>query len=303
MARRLALLAVAVLLAGCADEASTAGNGEGDATCPGHSDQTDLPYVDDGGPEQQLDLYFPSDAGCGPVPLVVWVHGGGWRIGDKGNAMDAKVRQWTDAGWAVASVNYRLTDVGAPAADRVMAPSQNEDVAAALALAPCRERRPRHRPRPHRAGRALGRRGHRRGGHRRPDLPRRARPRPVDHRLRGAARHGGVRHRTRSSTAAAPQRRSTGPCSVTTRRPGMRSPRCTTSGMPRCPTCSWCGAARPPGGRRSMPSPTPPSTRAPTVTVVDLPGFSHEDVNKRIGDPTDDVLTPSLQLFLEDCLA
>jgi hypothetical protein len=40
-----------------------------------------------------------------------------------------------------------------------------------------------------------------------------------------------------------------------------------------------------------------------TVTVVDLPGFSHEDVNKRIGDPTDAVLTPSLQLFLEDCLS
>ena len=39
------------------------------------------------------------------------------------------------------------------------------------------------------------------------------------------------------------------------------------------------------------------------VTVVDLPGFTHEDVNKHIGDPTDDVLTPALQAFLADCLA
>ena len=36
---------------------------------------------------------------------------------------------------------------------------------------------------------------------------------------------------------------------------------------------------------------------------MDLPGFTHEDVNKRIGDPTDDVLTPALQAFLTECLA
>ena len=35
------------------------------------------------------------------------------------------------------------------------------------------------------------------------------------------------------------------------------------------------------------------------VTVVDLPGFSHAAVNRRIGDPTDEVLTPELQRWLE----
>ncbi len=39
------------------------------------------------------------------------------------------------------------------------------------------------------------------------------------------------------------------------------------------------------------------------VTVVDLPTFSHADVNKRIGDPTDARLTPALDEWLGGCLA
>ena len=38
------------------------------------------------------------------------------------------------------------------------------------------------------------------------------------------------------------------------------------------------------------------------TTIVDLPTFSHEDVNKRIGDPADTRLTPALQDFLTACL-
>jgi acetyl esterase/lipase len=38
------------------------------------------------------------------------------------------------------------------------------------------------------------------------------------------------------------------------------------------------------------------------VTVIDLPGFSHADVNQRIGDPADQLLTPALQDFLLSCL-
>ncbi|MGK2949238.1 MAG: hypothetical protein ACSLFP_11730, partial [Acidimicrobiales bacterium] len=38
------------------------------------------------------------------------------------------------------------------------------------------------------------------------------------------------------------------------------------------------------------------------VTVADVSGYSHGDVNRRIGDPTDEVLTPPLQAFLVSCL-
>src|SRR5205823_8686811 len=52
-----------------------------------------------------LDLYRPPKAE-GPVPLVIWVHGGGWQNGDKSRtpALDLLAR-----GYAVASINYRLS--------------------------------------------------------------------------------------------------------------------------------------------------------------------------------------------------
>ena len=32
-----------------------------------------------------LDLYVPEKAAEGPLPLIVWVHGGGWAAGSKDN--------------------------------------------------------------------------------------------------------------------------------------------------------------------------------------------------------------------------
>ena len=58
-------------------------------------------------PLQKLDFYPASVSK--PAPLIVFVHGGGWRRGDKGNATGAaKIEHFTAAGYAVASVNYRL---------------------------------------------------------------------------------------------------------------------------------------------------------------------------------------------------
>src|SRR6476646_5302950 len=42
---------------------------------------TNVPYVDGGGPQQQLDLYIPTEGKN--MPLVVYVHGGGLEHGDK----------------------------------------------------------------------------------------------------------------------------------------------------------------------------------------------------------------------------
>jgi hypothetical protein len=42
---------------------------------------TDMPYVTGGGPQQQLDLYIPTQQKN--MPLVVFIHGGGWEHGDK----------------------------------------------------------------------------------------------------------------------------------------------------------------------------------------------------------------------------
>jgi acetyl esterase/lipase len=70
----------------------------------------DLEYAKPDGVSLKLDLYLPeSEPGAGgKLPVVVWVHGGGWLNGSKDNCKAA----WLAAeGFAVASINYRLTDV------------------------------------------------------------------------------------------------------------------------------------------------------------------------------------------------
>lgn len=57
---------------------------------------------------QKLDLYIPQ--GSGPFPLVIMVHGGGFMMGDKAHGAGlAGVDQLLAAGYAVASINYRLS--------------------------------------------------------------------------------------------------------------------------------------------------------------------------------------------------
>jgi acetyl esterase/lipase len=67
-----------------------------------------------------LDLYLPP--GDGPHPLVVWVHGGGWRRGSKANPQAVWL---TGHGYAVASIAYRLSDVA-------KFPAQIEDAKSAV---------------------------------------------------------------------------------------------------------------------------------------------------------------------------
>ncbi|MDA0243945.1 MAG: alpha/beta hydrolase [Chloroflexi bacterium] len=57
---------------------------------------------------QKLDLYLPE--GDGPFPLVIMVHGGGFMFGDKADGAGLTgVDQLLEAGYAVASINYRLS--------------------------------------------------------------------------------------------------------------------------------------------------------------------------------------------------
>lgn len=57
-------------------------------------------------PLQTLDFWRVKNA---KAPLVVFIHGGGWKRGDKRNATGAtKVTHWQAAGYAVASLDYRL---------------------------------------------------------------------------------------------------------------------------------------------------------------------------------------------------
>ncbi len=67
----------------------------------------DLAYAT-GSDAQKLDLYIPE--GTGPFPVVIMVHGGGFMFGDKADGAGLTgVDQLLAAGYAVASINYRLS--------------------------------------------------------------------------------------------------------------------------------------------------------------------------------------------------
>lgn len=65
-----------------------------------------LNYVKNGDEKHKLDLYLPTTPQ--KSPLIVFVHGGGWRSGDK-KAFDHAI-ELVNNGYAVASVNYRLSN-------------------------------------------------------------------------------------------------------------------------------------------------------------------------------------------------
>jgi acetyl esterase/lipase len=65
----------------------------------------DLDYVASGHARQKLDLYVPR-AAAGPMPVILWVHGGAWLGGSKDNP---PLLHLIAKGYAVASTNYRLS--------------------------------------------------------------------------------------------------------------------------------------------------------------------------------------------------
>jgi acetyl esterase/lipase len=90
--------------------------GESDASAPAPS-LRDLAYAPVSTAEV-LDVWLPP-AAPRPHPLVIFVHGGGWARGDKRD-VGPKVLPLLERGFAVASVNYRLSDQAhfpAPAQD------------------------------------------------------------------------------------------------------------------------------------------------------------------------------------------
>lgn len=69
-----------------------------------------------------LDLYIPKSINNKPLPIVVWIHGGGWQNGDKN---DSPLIDLTRYGFAIASIDYRLSG-------QAKFPAQIEDVMEAV---------------------------------------------------------------------------------------------------------------------------------------------------------------------------
>lgn len=67
--------------------------------------KSNIPYVDPGHARQVLDIYTPDEAHN--LPVVFWIHGGGWQTGDKTD-VQIKPRVFTERGFVFVSTNYRL---------------------------------------------------------------------------------------------------------------------------------------------------------------------------------------------------
>jgi acetyl esterase/lipase len=65
----------------------------------------DIPYAQPADPLQTLDVYAPAEAKN--LPVVVWIHGGGWQAGDKTDVKQ-KPQAFVEKRFVFVSVNYRM---------------------------------------------------------------------------------------------------------------------------------------------------------------------------------------------------
>ena len=82
----------------------------------------DITYRTVDGVSLTMDVYTPKGKGSGPFPAVMYVHGGGWKAGDKGEGAGfTEAPELLARGYVVVSINYRL-------APKYTVPIQIEDV-------------------------------------------------------------------------------------------------------------------------------------------------------------------------------
>jgi acetyl esterase/lipase len=98
---------------------------------PRASEGVELEYGSDS--KQNLDFY-PARAQPSP-PLIVFIHGGGWMVGDKSTGAGNKPSLYNGLGYAFASVNYRLIPSDRAGTNTNLTPAdQAHDVANAIAF-------------------------------------------------------------------------------------------------------------------------------------------------------------------------
>jgi len=90
-----------IVLMGCAAAMAAA------AQAPRFKVLNNLEYARPESGPLSLDLYLPESGG--PFPPIVWIHGGAFRSGDKGGIWYKPILNQTQRGYAVASIDYRLS--------------------------------------------------------------------------------------------------------------------------------------------------------------------------------------------------
>ena len=242
-----------------------------------------------------LDTYRrPGATGC---PAIIWVHGGGWRTGDKqGAEIDTKVAWAGSLGAALVSVNYRL--VGD---DGVMWPDFGVDVATAvdwvldhagdLGIDPAKV--------------VLA--GHSAGAHlvsivaTDPDLLGAVRRSPADVRCVVSLDTASydMRQKLADTPALVLPAFGDDPATLADASPTAQVARA-GSDVP-----DFLIVERGTPARRELAADFASALRAAGagVTVVDAKGYSHADVNRRLGEDGERTITPPIDAFLKGCVA
>ncbi len=76
--------------------------------------ERDVEYGQAGGVSLRLDLCRPTELPKEPMPVVIYIHGGGWKSGDKGDVLARKDPVSTGlmkGGYCLVTINYRLSGV------------------------------------------------------------------------------------------------------------------------------------------------------------------------------------------------
>ncbi len=81
----------------------------------------DIPYARHGDKNLLLDIYLPKQV-TEPIPVILWIHGGAWRSGNKKLMPEPFL---TSHGYAIVSINYRFTR-------EAIFPAQIQDVKTAV---------------------------------------------------------------------------------------------------------------------------------------------------------------------------
>jgi acetyl esterase/lipase len=74
-------------------------------SCLAQEMKRSIPYVENGHARHVLDIYTPANAKN--LPVVFWIHGGGWQTGDKANVQE-KPAWFTKKRFVFVAINHRL---------------------------------------------------------------------------------------------------------------------------------------------------------------------------------------------------
>ena len=112
------IIALVILIASCKKQTGNS------TPLPEQKQYSDIAYAT-GSSAQKLDVFMPDTLKT-QNPVLVWIHGGGWKSGDKSEFRNSnRLKELRKRGYVVVVINYRLSG-------EVKFPAQIYDVKAAI---------------------------------------------------------------------------------------------------------------------------------------------------------------------------